>query len=360
MITSKLKFILVFSVIIFAFSNCEKTPENQTTVTEDKEKIDNLLDDIIAETKSLKQGCAVQHADAFLDLNYGSFLNSNWAEVIFTALRTHLNITVAQTSRFNFPNHLGTHTWNTISQVWNATAAPSDKAVLLFPSSMGQTANDVTLTTDHYTDELVTYNGYQYWFPTTMLASGVVGSEECYNVHLKSASYDNTSFQIPVEVEVDIKLSPYVFEIKASRAADPTQAHVEFIAKNNGVEKFSLVADVTYRHANYQNLDFYNDCLSGSGTFSFGKFSIPFTADFENARNLLSPSDNQINNLFDATLLYDGAEIANFNFARDLNGYTDIMINYKDGSIEDTETYYRDFLDRLEIVVLEFTGAWPN
>jgi len=359
MITSKLKLILVFSVIIFAFSNCEKTPDNQTTVAEDKANIDGLLDEVIAEASALKAGCAVQHADDFFNLNQGSLLNSNWVDMIFNALKNHLSITTYQTSKFDFNSHVGTHSWSSSSQVWTGSSTPNNKIILEFPSQMGQSTNNVKVTADYYTDENVSYNGYSYWFPKTFNAKGEVGTDECYGAHLISATYDNTTYQIPIDAELHLKLSPYTFEIKMNRVA-PEKFHVEIRAKNNGTEKFSLVTDLTYTHSNYQNWQIYGDCAKATGTFTFGDFAFPFTADFEIAQNLLNPSDNQINTLFDASLLYKGNEIADFDYAKDINGYADIIIKYSDGTTEDTETYYQEFLDDLEIIVVEFTGAWPN
>jgi hypothetical protein len=195
--------------------------------------------------------------------------------------------------------------------------------------------------------------------PTSFFAAAKINNEECISAKLVSATYDNTSFQIPVTMELEIKLSPYVFEITATRTA-AAEVTVVLKAKNNGEEKFSLVADLVYKNANYQTLDYFNDCESASGEFTFGDFKMPYTADFKTARSLFNPTNTQVNALFDADVFYKGNEIANLDYAKDFQGYTDLVIVYKDETSENVETYYNDFLDRLELVVVEFTGAWPR
>lgn len=362
MLNSKLNFFLVLSFCALFLANCDKndpSSNTQTTVEEDKENIENLFDEVIAETQALKAGCGVQAADDFFNINQGQYLNSSWVDQLFTSLKGHLNITAYQTNKFNFSNHAGTHSWNAGSQTWSASTVPSDKIVIQFPAYMGATSNNAVATADFYNDQQVSYNNYQYWLPTSFLAKLDVDNEACLGVELKSASYDNTSFQIPVEAEMHITTAPYVFELKMKRTA-PKKFNVSLVAKNNGTEKFSLVADLTYRHADYQTLDYVNDCEMATGEFKFGDFALPFTADFETARSLFNPTNTQINELFDADILYKGNEIANLDYAKDHNGYADILIEYKDGTVEDTETYYKDFIDRLELVVVEFTGAWPR
>lgn len=358
----KLNLILTLFLVAIIFSNCtEKTDDTvvETTVEEDKENIENLFNDVISEAQALKGGCAVQAFDNFLNIDQGSTLNSNWAELLYNTLKTHLNITAYQTDRFNFNNHVGTHTWNIGNQSWSRTVTPTDKIVIEFPEQMNSTNNTVVATADYYNDQMVTFDSYQYWLPTSFAASATVANEECYAAKLISASYDNTSFQIPVSFEMELKLSPYVFEISATRTA-PAELNVVLKAKNNGVEKFSLVTDLVFKNADYRTLNYIEDCESASGEFVYGDFKLPFTADFETTRSLFNPTNTQINALFDADIFYKGTKIANLDYAKDPQGYADIIIEYKDETREDLETYYDDFVDRLELVLVEFTGPWPR
>ncbi|MFT5647993.1 MAG: hypothetical protein ACI976_002689 [Aureispira sp.] len=359
MFNFKLNFVLFFVAILF--SNCTDKTDTviETTVEQDKENIENLFNDVITEAQALENGCAVQAFDAFLNLNQGSALNSNWAELLYNSLEAEAGITTYQTGKFDFASYVGTYTWNIGSQTISSTNSPTDKIVVEFPEDMGATANTIVATADYYTDEMVMYNSYQYWLPTSFFAAAQINNEECISAKLVSATYDNTSFQIPVTMELEIKLSPYVFEITATRTA-AAEVTVVLKAKNNGEEKFSLVADLVYKNANYQTLNYFNDCESASGEFTFGDFKMPYTADFKTARSLFNPTSTQVNALFDADIFYKGSEIANLDYAKDAQGYTDLLIVYKDETSEDVETYYNDFLDRLELVVVEFTGAWPR
>lgn len=358
MFNFKLNFIFVLSFVAIFFSNCtDKNDTVETTVEEDKENIENLFNDVITEAKALKNGCAAQGFDAFLNMDQGNALNSTWAKSLYNALEVHAGINTYQTGKFDFASLVGTYTWNIGSQTVSSTNSPTDKIIVEFPEEMGATTNTVVATADYYTDEMVMYNSYQYWLPTSFFAAARVNNEECVSAKLISATYDNTSFQIPVSMEMEIKLSPYVFEISATRTA-PAELNVVLKAKNNGEEKFSLVTDLVFKNANYQTMHYVEDCESASGEFIFGDFRLPFTADFKTARSLFNPTNTQINDLFDADVFYKGNEIANLDYAKDAQGYADLLIVYKDETSEDVETYYNDFLDRLELVVVEFTGAW--
>jgi len=361
MFNFKLNFIFALAFVAISFGSCTDKNDTvvETTVEEDKENIENLFNDVITEAQALKGGCAAQAFDNFLNMNQGSALNSNWVELLYNALEAHLGITTYQTGKFNFASHVGTHTWNIGAQAWNTTSSPTDKIVVEFPEQMGATTNTVVATADYYTDQVVNYNSYQYALPTSFFAAAKVNNEECISAKLIDAAYDNTSFQIPVSFEMELKLAPYVFEISATRTA-PTELNVVLKAKNNGEEKFSLVTDLVFANANYQTLDYIQDCESASGEFIFGDFKMPFTADFKTARSLFNPTNTQVNALFDADVFYKGSEIANLDYAKDAQGYADVLIVYKDETSEDVETYYNDFLDRLELVVVEFTGAWPR
>lgn len=362
MFNSKLNIIFALAFVAISFGSCTDKQDTvvETTVEEDKENIENLFNDVIAEAQALKNGCAIQAFDNFLNMDQGNALNSSWAELLYNTLEAHAGINTYQTGKFDFGSHVGTHTWNIGSQTWSTVSSPSNKIVVEFPEQMSATTNTVVATADYYTDQVVMYNSYQYSLPTSFFAAAQINNEECISAKLISAAYDNTSsFQIPVSFEMELKLSPYVFEITATRTA-PAELNVALTAKNNGEEKFSLVTDLVFANANYQTLDYIEDCESASGQFVYGDFKIPFTADFKTARSLFNPTNTQINALFDADIFYKDSEIANLDYAKDAQGYADLLIVYKDETTEDMETYYNDFLDRLELVVVEFTGAWPR
>lgn len=359
MIVSKLKFILLFALTIVLFSNCDKKQEEdkKTTVAEDKENISKLFDDVVATTKDIKMGCGVQSLDKFFNIDGGVAQNTNWADNIFRSFESYIGINTTQNSKFDFSNHTGTYTWNHTLNSWQGTAAPLNKIVVAFPVEMNATTNSAILTADYYNDQNVSYNSYSYWLPTSFFAALNVDNQTCASADLKSATYDNTSsFQIPTSIELDLVLDPYLFEVKMNKTS-ATTINLEIVAKTDGKQKFAIAADLTYEHSNYQNLHLTDDCNTAEGTLTYGDFEIPFTADFKTVKNLLNPSNTQINELFDANILYKGDEIASLDFIEN-NNAVDILIKYKDGSEESTDTYYNNFLDKLELVLLEFTGNW--
>jgi len=361
--TLKLKRItplLLLSILIFG--SCKKDPSanSSTTVAEDKANIQQLFDDVITDGQNLKAGCGIQAIDNFLNIDQGNALNQYWAETVYNTLENHLNITAYQTNRFNFSNHVGTHSYHSSNQQWTKTNTPSNQAVLQFPSRMSSTSNDVEATLTGYNDQQVSFDGYQYWLPTSFDLEGKVGNSSCLGLKLNSASYDNTSSsQIPVNADFVLTFAPFTFEVKANKITD-TKLSFDIVVKNNGTEAFQiLLTEVNILDDNYYYYYNYDKFTSVEGKIIKGDFEIPFTADFESARQLFNPSDVQINSLFDADILYKGNNIGDLDYeSNNGNSDADILITYKDGTVENTSTFYDNFLEELEIILAEFTGPW--
>lgn len=354
-----LKQTLILCLIALFFSNCDKAPTTPTTTTvaEDKVNIEGLLDDLITQTENLKAGCGIQSLDDFFNVNQGQLVNRYWAENLYNTLETHLNLAYTNPSnRFNYSSHFGTHTWNATNQTWSSTGTPSNKIVLGFPTQMGLTTNGIVGTLHSYVDQSTSFDGNVYWLPTALLASFEVNSQECVKVDIQNVDYDNTTFDIPVDLEMTLTLAPYTFDIHITRTS--ATAFSFDIQAVNGTDTLSLVFDATIGHSDYRNLRF-DDIATVEGTLTSGDFAFQFTGDYATANSLFNPTDNQINNLFDVDILYKGAAIADLDFeSNNGNSESDILITYKDNSTEDTETFYQDFIDRLEIVLVEFTGPW--
>jgi len=88
-----------------------------------------------------------------------------------------------------------------------------------------------------------------------------------------------------------------------------------------------------------------------------GNFSYVYTGDLENFLQLLNPTEAQVNTYFKVEVHYNGAKMADLSY-QDNSGEFEVMITYKDGTVENSENYYNDFLDDVEAEVLEYTGAW--
>jgi hypothetical protein len=341
---------------LLTFNSCDK-PTTTTTVEEDKESIDDFSQRLLDETQALKDGCGITTIDDFFNINNGSALNQSWVDQIGTSLESHLNLAYIDQNKLFLPsNHYGTHSYAG-SQNWTQTSAPTDKVVVEMPALQGATNNSIMATLNSYTDQTVTIDGSQYKLPSAFDLNIKKSGADCIGFLLKSASYESGSFQIPTSAEFDLIMSPHTFNVNVTKNS-PTEFNVKITAFNSGSEAFSINTDVILKNSDYESFDIDDDVKSFAGEFKIGDISIVYTANIEGAQNLLSPTPNQINSLYTAELQNNGTKIADLFYQENSNGETEIMIEYKDGTIEDTESIYTDFIDQLEIIVVGLTGSF--
>lgn len=347
---------LFLFVALLTFNGCKK-PDQTTTVEEDKESVDDFSQALLDETRALKDGCGVSTIDDFFNIDNGSALNQSWVDQLGTSLETHLNLAYVEQNNLFLPsNHYGTHSYNAGSQTWSQVSSPTDKIVVEMPALQGATTNALMATLNSYTDQSVTIDGSQYKLPKTLDLGIKKNGSDCIGFVLKSASYESGSFQIPTSAEFDLIMSPHTFNVNVTKNT-PTEFNVKITAFNNGSEAFSMNTDVILKNSNYETFDMDDDVKSFAGEFKIGDIAIVYSADVEAAQNLLSPTNAQINSLYKAELQNNGNKIADLIYEENTNtGEVDIMIEYKDGTIEDTESIYTDFIDQLEIIVVGLTG----
>lgn len=345
---------LIFTMLLF--SNCKKDG-SKTTVAEDKENIESSLDEIITKVRNFKNGCAIETADRFMDFDQGQINSSQWIGDMATAFENHSSLDYfSPDRRFRFDNHKGTHTWDASSNSWSVSNTSSNKIVIKVPAQKSSTTNGLTCTIENYTDQSTTISGTQYYFPKTVKVNLKSGAQTCMSLDLKSVTYDNGSFGIPLSAEAEVNLSPFNFEVKANKVT-PTEFSYELNVTNSGAAVFSLLGNVIIKHSNYETLHFFDDIKTVAGEFIVGDFTYVYSGDIEGYQALLAPTEAQINSLFDVEVQYRGAKMGDLDY-RDNNGKFEVIINYKDGTTENSDTYYNEFLDNLEREVVGYTGAW--
>lgn len=359
----KLSKLLILSLIGISLLRCSEDKDDsttvETTVVEDKENIQNSLDNMISGMKSLKAGDGVTAFDNFLNMNNGEVLNENWIDNLFSNLDEQMDLSyVGDSKRFNFGTHTGTYSWNSFTGNWDKNNSPSDKIVLEFPAEASSGSNNAYLSMSNYNDKNVIFNDEQLWLPTSMIVIVKVDDQEVMNLNLKNVSYDNSNFSIPVEIDLEMRLEPYDFSVNAFRETS-TKFHFDIEYSNNNSDSFSLASDITLNHSDYENLDPENDIKSVAGTVKYEEFSLQYSADIETLLSLDEPTANQINSLVNIDVYYNSKKIGDLEY-RDLDGEEEVFIVYKDGSSENSSVHYDDFIEDLELITLEFIGEWNN
>ena len=111
------------------------------------------------------------------------------------------------------------------------------------------------------------------------------------------------------------------------------------------------------KHSDYANFDADNDLSYAEGSFSHGNMMIKFSGDIGTLSQLDDPTPTQVNQLLSAEVFMYGVKIGDLDY-REYQDEVEIFIIYKDGSSENTSVYYDDLLDRLEMIVYDYSGEW--
>ncbi len=357
-------FMLAFMVVAISFSGCKKDEDDDdddnidvTEVAEDKENIASSFDDILGGIAALKDGDAVTAIINFTNIQDGEILNEEWIENIIEELDIYIDYDYIEDNlRFNFYNYVGTYTWNFTTETWSKNNSPSDKIILEFPSEKNNSTNNAILTLNSYNDQSVTFDGEQYWLPTSLQMDLKVDNAEILNLTVNNVSYYNGDFSIPTDIDIDLTIVPYNFSIKANRESS-TKFHFDVEYDNNGSDNFSFVADVTLAHSDYENIDFEEDITYATGEIKYDNLSFPFECDIESLMAFDDPTESQINSLINVDVFFNSIKIGDLEY-QDNSGDIEIFIIYKDGSSENTDRYYKDFLEELEAMLILYTGEW--
>jgi hypothetical protein len=360
------KLILAFALLgVILISNCKKDNNtddpttSETTVAEDKQNIDKSIDNILTGIKDLKNGDASFAFKDFVKLSGGEILNDDWVETITGELDYQFNFDdIADAGRFDFNFYTGTYIWNNENEEWDKTNSPNDKIILQFPSQMNQQSNNSVFTMDSYSDQHVDFNGDEYWAPTKLSAELFIDNMEIFHININNIQYELSDYTIPIDIDIELFTKPYLYQIDMHRNTS-TNFDLNISMHNNGNYKLSVKTNVILAHSDYSNFDFGNDINTVSGSISYDNFMFKFSGDVGTLASLEDPSEIQINTLIDVEVFYDNSKIGDLEYRKD-NGEVNIFIIYKDGTSENTSKYYDDFLDRLELILFDFTGEWKK
>ncbi|MGH1336922.1 MAG: hypothetical protein ACRBFS_12430 [Aureispira sp.] len=347
---NRLLTILGLSLSLAFFNSCEKKA-TETTVEEDQENVEKLFDDIVVQAEDFKNGCGVKSVDNFFNLENGTALNQVWADDISYQLELALDynyLNQGQTNQLDFSRHAGTYQW--MSGAFTKSGTPTDKVIIMAPSSMGQTTNNATATVSDYTQQSTTFDGTQYWLPNSADVTVQVDNNDCIGITLEKAVYDNGTFMMPIDAAATVMMAPFEFEI-ASKQTSGTSYDMSMTARNDGDKKFSIEGNMTFSDSDFSDFT-SEDIDKAEGEITYGDFTMPFTINIKALFDLLNPNQTQINEMVKVSVEYKGMKIADLEFT---DGNTEsIVIIYKDGTREDLNTEYQDLVDRLEVVFSDF------
>ncbi|MEX2605494.1 MAG: hypothetical protein WD361_14885 [Gracilimonas sp.] len=347
--------IILFLGIIISCGDTSTDTNEETTVEQDIANIENTLDNTISLLSDLEDGNFSSSMKSFLGMSSGNVNSEDWIDDVFSGLEDYIDVeSTEDNQRFDFNAHTGEYTYASSGE-W--TKSSSNNIVLNFPSSENSSGNDMKMTISGYQDVSVNIDGDSYYLPSALALSIEKNNDELFAFNLNELQYsDNPDLPIPTRVDLDIYTAPFNNSFDFSRQSS-TDFEFVYILSDADDTVFGIELKLSIAHDNYSELDDDDfEELSGEMLVT-SDMKIVFDVDIGTLITIDDPSENQINTLFNASVLYNDVSIGELEYSEEEE---DILIVYKDGTSESTSRYYEDFLEKLETVFFSFTGDWVD
>ncbi len=348
------------------FSSCEKddatsggSTTTTTTVTQDKANINIALDEIVACLSNVKNGAFLNSIVAFSGLSDGEALKEEFVESVLNAnLGTVLDVDNSADGKFDFNKFVGTYTYNSVDSTWSKSTAQTTKMIFHFPSADTATSNNAEVSINSYTDIQAIMDGETVYLPTKANATVKVDGSLIAEFNIVDVTYDvGLEVSIPTNIEASLFLAPFTYTAKATR--NTTTDFSASIAMADGVGcDYIMDANLTLDHDDYENLE-DEDFLDLSGKVKHNDLQVNYSIDLASLGALPNePTIAQVNNEVTAEVLFDSQKIGDLILEEDVNEELDVIIQYKDGTSENTDVYFDTFADNVEALVTDLTGDW--
>jgi hypothetical protein len=329
-----------------------------TTVTEDKQSIQNTFSSMENCLSSLKNGYGAQAIKNFFNLDEGHVLSENWIEDMIEKLDDFIDLdAIDNNNKFNFNSNTGTYKWNQSNKSWTKSSSPGNKIIIEFPSTETTMNNDAKFTMDNYTDIALYYDGETIWAPSSLHADLFIGNTKVFEI-TGACNYDvGNPTPIPIDINSSLEFNPFKVTLKGQRVTSKKfEANVS-IDDNSGCLT-SLFINFEYKHDDYENIDIENgDLVSVKTIMTHGDMSIEGYLD-GSLYQYNNVSTHQINAMTDVDVLHSGSKIGELILISQNEGEDEdeVHIIYSDGSSENTKVYYDPFSANVEQIFFSFFG----
>lgn len=327
-------------------SDPDRSPE------EAAETIATSIEDLGQSLRTLEGGSFSTSLKRFLGLQDGEARSADWASKLVEELETVIQIA---DGRLDFAGTAGEYEWNAGQQQWERQSG-TDDIVLRFPATEGSQSNNAVFTLSNYADTEVTIDQDPVYLPTAGTASLSVEGTEVFSLDLRNVVYGTDSgFEIPVPQSfmLDVLTAPHAHRFALSSRSDTEYSFSYDLRTDNrlvaGISVTALLAPDNDDELDETDLEE----LSGEGRIG-PDLTIPYTIQVAQLDALDDPSEEQINDLVDATVVYRGDEIATLRYDE---ASEEIEVVFSDGSVEPASAFYEDFLDEMASVWSDYLGG---
>lgn len=343
--------VLVLGMVL---ASCDQgTSPPDLSPDEAADQINTSIDGLSESLETLEGGAFSTRFKSFLGLQNGEVTSGDWAEELIQGLDSVFETT--NDDRLDFDGSTGEYAWNADQRQWEQQAT-SDDVVLRFPADDGSTSNNATFTLSEYEDTGVTVGQETIYLPASGAASLSVEGTEVFSIDLSNVAYETEEgleTPIPQSFTLDVLTAPHthLFELTNDSGTDYS---FSFELSNDDQLVAGLSTNVLLATDDYDELE-ETDIDEISGEVKIGSdLTVPYSIQAAELAQLDDPSEEEINDRFDASIEYEGQEIATLRYDE---GTEEIFVVFADGSEEPASAFYQDFLDEMETVWSDYTGG---
>ena len=361
----------IFAVVLACMSivSCSKDPAPgtdpevdpgmdpvETTVEEDKENIQTTLDNMLVCVDDMTSARAIDVLlRDFFEVSDGEAYNEEWTNDLTANFEGVFDFEhIEENERFNILHHGGRYYYDHTTQSWAKGQAQLDFVTVQFPTSPDLTENNANFVIDLYVDQAIILDGEEVYAPSRIHARLDVDNARLFELNVANVTYDeNSSFEIPVEIDANLFLDPMEMSLDVVRNSSTEFNAV--IGFNDGNScNMSFEADIALMDDDFENLT-EESIEKLHAKVRIGDLSIQSLAGLADLISQDDPDESTINSLLDLDVLFKDLKIADLEYDEAEENF---VLFYKDASSESAASYIDDFLEKMEAMVVEFTGEW--
>ena len=367
------RLIFIYFASLFLLVSCDKDNDSSssaetetaivTTVAEDKSNISRSMAEIVSCVGNMKNGSMMNSLVAFTGLSEGEALKDEFIESIFLKIEDAVNtVDNPNDDKFYFDNYTGTWSYLAADSSWSRSLSPTNEIIVKFPSDDSKSENNVELVLKGYTDKLVKFDSEDVYLPTYFDLSITKDGTKIAGAELKNVVYEQLDeIAIPVNVNASIFIHPFTFTINGEK-----ETNTKFVADMKFGDKsgcdYKMDVELNLKHNDYENLD-EKDFIDLKGNISHNDLLVSCFLDLKELVKLDSDGDDltaeEFNNNSDMKMIYKSAKIADM-VLEESSGDMEMFIQYKDGTKENSSSYYEKLGDDLELLFSDLLGPWDD
>jgi hypothetical protein len=325
--------------------------DEEITPEEAASRISSSFDGLSESAGTLDDGDFSSSLKDFVGLDDGNAASEEWAEAFVEDLDA-----VIETSdeRFQFDASTGEYVWDADAQQWVETGS-SDSIILQFPATESATSNNATLTLREYSDTPLTIDDETVYLPTSGNGSISVDGAKMFSLDLSRVDYtteDEIEVPIPQSFSLEVLTAPHTHTVALNENSS-TDYDFSFDLANGDQLVAGISVGAQLATDNYDELE-DTDVEQLSGELRIGPdLAVPYTIEVGELAAFDDPTEEQINNRIDATVRYQGQQIARLRYDK---GGEQLEVVYSDGTTDPASEFYDPFVDDMNRVWSDYLG----